>query len=222
MATRADIRGRARDELNDNAVTRLWSDALLNRWIGEAIRDWSRRAPRDATWQTTATANDPSYALPGDTLEVVRVEHPPGLFRVRGGLRDGDTAPTADLSMLGSWTGLKPAQLTWEQWNGELVLIPAPGATGDVIEVRYKGAYVVPSDDATVLDVVEADEDALVDYVCARALHWVALDEAKRQRFERQRGADPATVRLSYERAYRERGRQKRAGVRPRRLVVRE
>ena len=221
MATRADIRTRARDELNDNAATKLWSDALLNRWIGEAIREWSRVVPRDRTWQTTSTANDPSYVLPSDVLEVVRVEHPPGLMRVRGGLRDGDVAPTADLSALSGWTGLRPAQLTWEQWAGEVVLIPAPGATGEAIEVRYKGAYAVPSDDVTALEVATADEDALMLYVCARALQWVALDEEKRQRFERQRGADPAASRQEYDRDFQQLVRTRRGGVRPRRLVVR-
>ena len=218
MATRADIRTRARDELNDNSSVKLWSDSLLNKWIGEAIREWSRVMPRDRTWQTTSTANDPSYILPSDVLEVVRVEHPPGVFRARGGLRDGDAAPTTDLS---GWTGLKPSQLTWEQWAGEVVLIPAPGATGEAIEVRYRGAYAAPSDDVTTLEVASADEDALMLYVCARALQWVALDEAKRQRFERQRGADPAASRQQYDRAFQQLVRERRGGVRPRRLVVR-
>jgi hypothetical protein len=218
MATRADIRTRARDELNDNGSVKLWSDSLLNTWIGEAIREWSRVMPRDRTWQTTSTANDPSYVLPSDVLEVVRVEHPPGLFRVRGGLQDGDMAPTADLS---GWTGLKPAQLTWEQWAGEVVLIPAPGATGEVIEVRYWGTYTAPSDDVTALEVATADEDALMLYVCARALQWIALDEAKRQRFERQRGVDPAASRQQYDRDFQQLVRERRGGVRPRRLVVR-
>ena len=71
MTTRADIRTRTRDELNDNGMVKLWSDTLLNRWIGEAIREWSRVVPRDRTWQTTSAANDPSYVLPGDVLEVV-------------------------------------------------------------------------------------------------------------------------------------------------------
>jgi hypothetical protein len=221
MTTRADIRTRTRDELNDNGAVKVWSDTLLNRWIGEAIREWSRVVPRDRTWQTTSTANDPSYALPSDVLEVVRVEHPPGLFRTRGGLHDGDVSPTTDASALGSWSGLRPAQMTWEQWGSEVVLIPAPDASGEAIEVRYKGAYSVPSDDVTVLDVVAADEDALVLYACGRALQWIALDEAKRQRFERQRGADPAAVRLEYERGFQAQVRQRRGTVRPRRIVVR-
>jgi hypothetical protein len=218
MTTRADIRTRARDELNDNGTTKVWSDGLLNRWIGEGVREWSRLVPRDRTWQTTSTANDPTYALPSDVLEVVRVEHPPGLFRVRGGLRDGDVSGTADL---GAWCGLRPAQMLWEQWGGEVVLIPAPDASGEAIEVRYKGAYSVPSDDVAALDVASDDEDALVLYACARALQWIALDEAKRQRFERERGADPAASRQVYERDFRTMARERQGGIRPRRLVVR-
>jgi hypothetical protein len=221
MTMRGDIRSRARDELNDTGSVKVWSDALLDRWIGEAIREWSRQAPRDVTWQTTSTANVPSYALPFDVLEVVRVEHPPGLFRVRGGLRDGDVAATADLGGTGGWLGLRPAQLSWEQWGGEVVLVPAPDASGETIEVRYKGAYSVPADDVTALDVAAADEEALVLYACGRALQWTALDEAKRQRFERQRGADPVTVRQEYERAFLTLARERRGGVRPRRIVGR-
>ncbi len=221
MTTRAEIRARVRDELNDNGATKLWSDALLNRWIGEAIREWSRAVPRDRTWQTASTANEPSYPLPSDLLELVRVEHPPGVFRIRGGLRDGDISPTVDMSTLGTWRGLQPAQVTWEQWDGDLVLIPAPGATGEAIEVRYKGAHTVPTDDVTALDVATTDEDALVVYACGRALQWIALDEAKRQRFERQRGADPAATRQEYERSFQTLVRQRRSGVRPRRIVSR-
>jgi hypothetical protein len=221
MTTRADIRARTRDELNDTGSAKLWSDVLLNRWIGEAIREWSRVVPRDRTWQTTSVANDPSYVLPSDVLEVVRVEHPPGVFRTHGGLRDGDVAPTADLSVVGSWPGLRPAQATWEQWGGELILIPAPDASGEAIEVRYKGAYGVPADDVTALEVASADEEALVLYACGRALQWIGLDEAKRQRFERQRGADPSASREQYERDFRALARQRRGGVRPRRIVGR-
>ena len=221
MTTRADVRTRTRDELNDNGATKLWSDALLNRWIGEGLREWSRVVPRDRTWQTTSTANDPSYSLPSDALEVVRVEHPPGIFRTRGGLRDGDVSPTADLAGLDGWPGLRATQLLWEQWGGEVVLVPAPDASGDVIEVRYKGAYSVPTDDVASLDVAAEDEEALMLYACGRALQWVALDEAKRLRFEHQRGASPADSWQAYQREFQALVRRRRGGVRPRRIVAR-
>jgi len=218
MTTRAEVRGRIRDELNDNGAVKLWSDALLNRWIGEATKEWSRMVPRDGVWQTTSVANTPSYTLPSDVLDVVRVEHPPGVFRVRGGLHDGDVAPAVDLSV---WPETRPLELSWEQWGGQVFLIPAPGKTGEAIEVRYKGAYSVPSDDVTALDVEAQDEEALVLYACARALQWIGQDEAKRQRFERQRGADPLAARQEYERGFLALARRRRSGVRPRRLVTR-
>jgi hypothetical protein len=222
MTTRADIRTRTRDELNDDASVKVWSDGLLNRWIGEAVRDWSRVVPRDRTWQTTSTANDPSYPLPADVLEVVRVEHPPGVFRTRSGLRDGDVSPSADLSGLGIWSGLKPAQLNWEQWAGEVVLIPAPDVTGETIEVRYKGAYTEPTDDVTALEIAASDEEALVLYACGRALQWIALDEAKRQRFERQRGASASEAASLYEREAHELIQQRKRRVRTGALVAGE
>jgi hypothetical protein len=218
MTTRADIRTRTRDELNDNGAVKLWSDALLNRWIGEGVREWSRAVPRDGTWATTSVANTPGYALPADVQEVVRVEHPAGVFRTRGGLRDGDVSPTADL---GNWQGLRPAQMTWERWGGEVVLIPAPGASGEAITVRYKGEYSVPGDDVTALDVPPLDEEGLVLYVCARALQWIAQDEAKRQRFARERGADPVASRQGYERGFQAVVRHRRDGTRQRRIVPR-
>ena len=101
------------------------------------------------------------------------------------------------------------------------MLIPAPDAASETIEVRYKGAYAVPSDDVTALELATADEEALVFYACARALQWIALDEAKRQRFERQRGADPASVRLEYERQFQGLARQRNGGVRGRRIASR-
>jgi hypothetical protein len=218
MTTRADIRTRVRDELNDNGGVKLWADTLLNRWIGEALKEWSRVVPRDRAWQTTSTANTPSYTLPSDVLEVVRVEHPPGMFRVRGGPHDGDIGPSADM---GVWPRARPLDLSWEQWGGQVFLIPAPGKTGESIEVRYKGTYSVPSDDVTALDVEGTDEEALVLYACERALQWIGLDEAKRQRFERQRGADPLAAQQAYERDFMALARRRRGGVRPRRLVMR-
>ena len=38
-------------------------------------------------------------------LEVVRVEHPPGMFRVRGGLRDGDVGADGGSGRLAAGCG---------------------------------------------------------------------------------------------------------------------
>jgi hypothetical protein len=41
VTTRAQLMTSIRAELNDSGGTKLWSDALLQAWIGDAIRDYS-------------------------------------------------------------------------------------------------------------------------------------------------------------------------------------
>ena len=82
MTTRAEIRQRIRDELNDNASAKLWSDALLNQWIVEGLRELGRRLGLEKTTSLTSVASQEAYGLPTDTLEVIRVEHPASVMRV--------------------------------------------------------------------------------------------------------------------------------------------
>jgi hypothetical protein len=114
-----------------------------------------------------------------------------------------------------------PGGLWYELWGGELVLTPAPETTGEAIAVRYVGAYIEPSIDASVLDVATRDEDAIVAHVCAHAMEWIGADETKRMRFERERGASPADSRRQFEGRYAAARGRRLAGVRARRLVPR-
>ncbi len=219
MSTRATLRTTIRAELNDAGGTALWATALLDRWIADAIRAWSRDVPRERTWSQTTTASVASYAVPADWLDGVRVEHPGGQFRTRAAFVGGDVDPgtlvTVDPSM-------KPASLAWDVWAGSLVLSPAPSASGETILVRYLAQYTAVTDDVTTLDVPPAEEEALVWWVCSRALEWLGMDEAKRQRFERQRGSDPLAVEKAYDRRYQQMVHERTRGVRQRRAVVRE
>ena len=219
MTTRAEIRQRIRDELNDNASATLWSDALLNQWIVEGLRELGRRLGLEKTTSLTSVASQEAYGLPTDALEVMRVEHPASVMRVPGGLRSGDAA--ADGAGVAATTGAGTSPSRYELFGGQLVLVPAPAASGDEIRVRYRGAYTEPSTDGAVLDVPARDEDLVVAYACGRALQWIGTDEAKRQRFERSRGADPLALRREYERDLVRMLRDRRSHVGARRLVAR-
>jgi hypothetical protein len=219
VSTRATLRTTIRAELNDSGGTPLWAMALLDRWIADAILAWSRDVPREQTWSQTTTANQGAYALPADWMAGVRVEHPSGFYRARVPFAGGDVDPGALVTIDPT---VKPGGLLWDVWAGELVLSPAPDASGQTILVRYLAQYTAVADDVTNLDVPAAEESALVWWVCARALEWVGMDEAKRQRFERQRGADPLSVQQAYERRYTQMVRERNRGVRQRRAVVRE
>ena len=219
MTTRAEIRQRIRDELNDNASAKLWGDALLNQWIVEGLRELGRRLGLEKTTSLTSVASQEAYGLPADTLEVIRVEHPASVMRVPGGLRSGDGA--VDGGGPGNVPGTSPSPSRYELFGGQLVLVPAPATTGDEIRVRYRGAYAEPSTDVAVLDVPARDEDLVVAYACGRALQWVGTDEAKRRGFERSHGADPSALRREYERDLVRMLRERRSRVGARRLVAR-
>ncbi|MFN8525644.1 MAG: hypothetical protein U0821_21310 [Chloroflexota bacterium] len=217
MTTRAQLRTTIRSELNDGGATPLWPDTLLNEWILEGLRDYGRQVGLEKSQTISSVAGQASYTLAADVIQVKRVEHPAGCFRVPAAFAAGDAVPTVDLVGVTA----PSAALTFEVWGGALVLSPAPDTAGQPIVVRYLGAYAEPASDASVLDVPPREEEALVFYVCRRALQWIGMDEAKRQRFERQRGADPTTAAAQYLNEYVALVRQRQGRVARRRLAVR-
>jgi hypothetical protein len=218
--TRAAWRALARAELGDEAATKLWSDALLNAWLNEAIRDYGRAVPREATATLTTVASQTAYTLPGDLVQVVRVEHPTNTFRVFarrvGGdwVQGTDEVPQAD--RLGGRYG-------YDVWGGQLLLEPAPTASGESIGVRYVARRTEPTSDGDALPVEDGDVELLTLYVCGRALDWITSQEAKRQAFERQRGASASATAAGYEERYAAELAARRCQGRPgRRLVLRD
>ncbi|MCC6179472.1 MAG: hypothetical protein IT305_29535 [Chloroflexi bacterium] len=222
MTTRLELRARIRSELNDSGAAVLWSDSLLDRWIVEGVRALGRAAGVERTASLTSVAGQAGYALPADALEVVRVEYPSGQVRTPLRLAGGEMTPDGS-TVESAFTAACTAGIgsTYDVWAGQLVLAPTPAISGEAIVVRYRGALAEPSSDGSVLEVSSGDEDLLTAYACVRALRWIGMDEAKRQRFERQRGADPATSRHEYERSFDRMLAERRSWPRARRLVVR-
>jgi hypothetical protein len=151
---------------------------------------------------------------------VVRIEHPTNTFRVFQRRAGGDWVLGTDelppLDRLG-------ARYAYDVWAGALLLEPAPTASGETIGVRYVARRSEPGSDGTSLDLEDGDVELLTLYVGGRALRWISGQEAKRQAFERERGASAAGLAASYQAAYRAglaaRERQGRPG---RRLVLRD
>lgn len=208
MTTRGELKARVRSELNDAGAARLWSDSLIEGWIGEAIRAYGRSLPREAVTTLASVAGQADYALPADTLAVLRVEHPEGIVRVgRPGAAGEDLAATL------GW----PA---YDVYAGTLTLRPAPGRSDEAIRVRYQASYPEPAADGDLLATPPAHDDLLVWQACFRALAWIGTDEAKRQRFERERGVSAAEAATEYRARYAEAVRQIGSRVAGRRLLV--
>ena len=228
--TRAQWRALVRAELGDEGATKLWADGLLNEWLNEALRDYGRVVPREEATTLQTVASQAAYALPLGLVEVVRVEHPAHTFRVFAPRTGGEWDDVTPTLQGGTLQALLPSPhrgegsgYSYDVWEGQLVLEPAPGASGESVAVRYTTRRAEPTTDADPLPVEGGDEDLLLLYVCGRALTWVSAQEGKRQAFERDRGASAAQLAGAYEARYRAAlASRQRTGARTRRLVVRE
>ncbi len=218
MTTRAALVTAIRSELNDAAATKLWEDALLARWIAEALRDYSERLPREALATWTSTAGQASYTLPTDFAQALRLEHPSGFLRLLAPLVGGDVTEASE-----SPRQEGERQLSFDVYGGSAILEPAPDASGETIALRYLAAYAEPAADGDLLATPSRDDELLVWFVCARALRWIDTDEAKRMRFEQRRGVSAAAAAASYRDSYQDamQARMRRL-PRRRRLIVRE
>ncbi len=181
MTTRAALRALVRQQLNDAGGTALWTDSLLNEWIAQAIRAYGRALPKEATTTMTTVADQAAYALPADADRVLRVESPEGV------------PWSPDL-------GSRDSCGSYRTFAGYLNLAPAPPTSGETICVDYLARFAEPAADNDTLATPAADDDVLIRLTVARALRWITLDEAKRQRFERQRGASAGDAAALYER----------------------
>lgn len=74
----SDIRTDVRSRL-DEPTARMWSDAELNRWINEGLRDLARRTETLLSYYTNIPliANVAKYAMPADVIRVHRLEFVP-------------------------------------------------------------------------------------------------------------------------------------------------
>jgi hypothetical protein len=194
------LRTAIRQELNDAGGTQLWTDSLIDEWIGEAIRQYGRSLPKEATAELTTVASQAAYDLPADADRVLRVTYPEGVVW------------SPDL-------GSRGACGTYRVFAGQLTLEPAPSTSDESIAVEYLARYAEPAADGDTLATPAADDDILLRLVVGRALRWITLDEAKRQRFEQQRGASASGTAALYEQEAEELIRQRKRRLRSGALV---
>jgi hypothetical protein len=203
MATLAELRSRLRVLLNDDAAKGyLWSDAVLDLHLNDALRDYGRAIPRQGEIIIAIVAGEGEYDLPADCLAVIRVE-------VAAAADQGDHRFL--LREIGDADG--PG---YEVYGGRLIIRPTPSEAGASLMVRYLASHAALAVDGDPSTAPAADEDLLLAFACAEALQGLSTEEAKRQRFEDRAGrsaeAAAALCRQQYERGIRARTAVVRAG----------
>jgi hypothetical protein len=191
MINRADLRSRIRYELNDALVGNyLYPDFLLNFYIEEALRDWSFRYPPVRTSNVTPVNGQRFYNLNFDIQRIIRVEQPEGVRLPQGNIS------------LEAHHSYKPYLQAWEYTKARQLALRYNSVTNDpIITLTYYGYYLLPADDTGVLDIEDPDDNALVWFVCSRAIQW--LDTQRGQRGDQNRNTRAKLYAERYRDAFR-------------------
>lgn len=196
MTTLADLRNKLRTLLNDGgAPGQLWSDATLNLYLDGAVRSYGRLLPREMETTVVTVAGQGAYGLPEDCVRLVRVAF------------DGESpgCPGVD----------------YELYGGKLVLSPTPTESGLIVAVRYLAAHALLLSDADISTVPDPDEGLVLALAAARVVGSLALDEAKRGRFESRSGQSALTAAGLFRKDYEAGLRDRLSSVGMTRLTVR-
>jgi len=149
MTSLLNLRTFVRTELNEPTAG-LWTDALLNGFINQALNELSSRVPPERTQLISTTAGVMSYSLAAPMQRVVQVF-------VNGAELD---------------------QSRWAVVNAgaiqTVVLGNDPGTLVSGLKVVGAGFYAALVADGDVTDLALILETALLYFSCYRAILWLA------------------------------------------------
>lgn len=77
MTTVAQLADNCQIMLSDSGAA-TWAQATVEAWVLDAIREYSNHFPRIRAATITTTANDRTYDLPADFMDMIHVEYPTG------------------------------------------------------------------------------------------------------------------------------------------------
>jgi hypothetical protein len=178
MTLLSAIADRAQVVLGDSAAG-TWSQAVVEGWIKEAIRDYSQHFKRTKTVSTVLTSGDTgvhSFDLPGDFRDMVEVEYPAdedppvylkrlsrksARFWARAGFYDVEITADADYDIIGD-AFENPATF----WISDEV------EEGETLRWIYTANHDATISSSAHITVPEEHEHLLVKFV-----YWQAIAE---------------------------------------------
>lgn len=180
---RSDLRTEVRSLLKE-ATAVFWSDALLNRYLDDAILAYTGRLGLNTREQSTnAVLNQEDYLLPSNFIPPVEyaiVPKPTYYTKLDG--KPLSFAPVSTYQLIkgygtGSSVGTTPRFFTYFNgaaggtgWLWNVKLFPAPAANGtNNIIIGYEAQAAKMASDAAVPELLEEDHQALAWYAAAQA-----------------------------------------------------
>lgn len=175
MTTRLDLRTSLRERLEDTGSAPLWSDAALNAWLGQAVRQYGVGVPLQATATTAVVAAGVNtVALPAGVSAdmVVAVRNAAGATVPRCDDRVAGAAPGEDRGGPQGW-------LAW----GETLRLRRQVAGADepgAWSIDYTSGRELVANDIDPQPVVAGDEPLVVALAAAMALDQRVAERGKR------------------------------------------
>lgn len=178
MATLAQLRTAIRLQI-DEPTARFWTDADLNQWINDGLKDIARRTETIQSYNTSVSAvvGTAKYAFPTDLIRVHRVEFTPTGQTTTYTLE----AKTQD-EMDRIWFGDQTSQSSYPSYfmiwgfpggtgtmEHKFQVWPVPSQTG-TFNIYYYRVPTALSADGDVAQVPSGWEDLLTFYCMYRAL----------------------------------------------------
>ena len=179
MTTLANLADRAQNAISDASGT-TWSQAVVEEWCVEGIRDYNQHFPRTVKTTIATSADDRDYDLPADFRAMLSVEYPAGedpprylarrsrlggAFWNRSGYYDVITRED---------TGEGPPAGGW----AELFIGEKP-ADSETITIEYLADHDLSLSSGDTITIPERHEHIVVDFVVWRA--WLELLGAEQQ-----------------------------------------
>lgn len=187
MTTRLDFMNRIRNELGDTNTPPLWSDSLLQAYLGEALQEWSAIRPvrRQVTLTGTAGQRDFNLGVSVVPNGVISVEWPAGVLVPAGATQAQSPRSVWDISAAFStiWFYDQSYELIENGTTGPTLRLRyplTPENASQPLVVTYLGYYAAVQQDSDALEIVAEDETALLWFVCGRAFRWLDEQRAKR------------------------------------------
>lgn len=169
MTTRAELRASIGLRLKDAQINPLWDAAEINDYIGESIRRYGARFPRERSVTVTAAA-------PATSLPVVPAIEPVMIARVID--PSGAVVPRQERERALGGERYRPCGQEWRWWN-QTLLLSQPAMLGEWT-IEYFGARFPPATDGEPLDMIDGDDDILIWMTIATAVRRRAVEDGKR------------------------------------------
>lgn len=162
MTTLAALADRCQNALSD-AGGATWSQAIVEEWVIEAIRDYSNHFPRTKTASISCVTNDRAYNLPADFIAALSIEYPTGEDPPTYLERRPYAAEFWDLEGFYDIIYRDDASSQPELWISE------EPTTGETIAVEYQAIHDITIASSGTITVPAQHEPLLVAYVIWKA-----------------------------------------------------